>query len=145
MFFCTKNADNELSSFCDYNKILYLYSNGANMTIATRLMTLIMGKKVGEDQFGNKYYLLTRKDRRDKRWVIYKGEADASKVPAEWWGWLHHKNDNLPPEHIQKKAWQQEHQPNLTGSREAYRPQGHTLKGGKRAKATGDYQAWQPK
>ena len=104
-----------------------------------------MGKKVGEDQFGNKYYHYPRKDRRDKRWVIYKGSADASKIPAEWWGWLHHKNDHLPPENITKQAWQKEHQPNLTGSKDAYLPKGHALKGGKRAKATGDYEAWQPK
>jgi hypothetical protein len=48
---------------------------------------------VGEDDFGNRYY--EAKDARDsydgrlRRWVIYKGYAEASTVPAEWHGWLH--------------------------------------------------------
>ena len=32
----------------------------------------------------------------------------------------------------------------LTGTDQAYRPPGHTLKGGRRAKATGDYEPWTP-
>lgn len=115
------------------------------MTLATRIMTLFMGKKVGEDQFGNRYYHYPRNNSRDKRWVLYKGDAEASKVPAEWWGWLHHKNEE-PPQlttHV-RHAWQQQHQENLTGTDEAYRPKGHVLKGGVREKATGDYEAWQP-
>ena len=34
--------------------------------------------------------------------------------------------------------------PNLTGTKAAYRPPGHILKGGQRDKATGDYEAWTP-
>jgi NADH:ubiquinone oxidoreductase subunit len=37
-----------------------------------------------------------------------------------------------------------EHRPNLTGTPLAYRPPGHTLKGGHRAPASGDYEAWKP-
>jgi len=40
--------------------------------------------------------------------------------------------------------WQQPHLPNLTGTKYAHRPEGHMLKGGKRAPATGDYEPWQP-
>ena len=32
----------------------------------------------------------------------------------------------------------------MTGTENAYLPPGHTLEGGKRAKATGDYEAWRP-
>ena len=32
----------------------------------------------------------------------------------------------------------------LTGTALAYRPPGHTLKGGHRAPATGDYEPWTP-
>ena len=43
-----------------------------------------------------------------------------------------------------RHPWQQEHQPNLTGTAAAYRPPGHELEGGRRARATGDYEAWTP-
>jgi NADH:ubiquinone oxidoreductase subunit len=33
---------------------------------------------------------------------------------------------------------------NMTGTPEAYRPQGSILATGHRPKATGDYQAWKP-
>jgi NADH:ubiquinone oxidoreductase subunit len=41
-------------------------------------------------------------------------------------------------------SWMKPHLPNLTGTPLAYRPSGHTLAGGRRAAATGDYQAWSP-
>ncbi|MBT5667644.1 MAG: NADH:ubiquinone oxidoreductase subunit NDUFA12, partial [Rhodospirillaceae bacterium] len=42
------------------------------------------------------------------------------------------------------REWQQEHLANQTGTAQAYRPPGHTLVSGQRAKATGDYDAWTP-
>ncbi len=82
---------------------------------------------------------------RERRWVIYKGEVEASRVPAEWHAWLHHTTDEIPPEGgPPKQPWQKEHERNLTGSAEAYRPPGHMLKGGRRDKATGDYEPWTP-
>ena len=47
---------------------------------------------------------------------------------------------NLPPPRI----WETEHSPNATGTAAAYRPQGALERGGKRAAATGDYEAWTP-
>lgn len=115
------------------------------MTLSTKLMTLLIGKKVGSDEFGNKYYRYPRKNRREKRWVVYKNDAEPSTVTAEWWGWLHHKNENPPTEVGYKRhQWQKPHQANMTGTDEAYRPEGHIFKGGKRAAATGDYEAWTP-
>ena len=43
-----------------------------------------------------------------------------------------------------RRPWQKEHQPNPTGTPAAYLPPGHTLKGGRRAAATGDYEPWTP-
>lgn len=103
---------------------------------------------MGEDMFGNKYY--TAKPRpgykRDRRWVMYKGAPDASKVPPEWHGWLHHQTDDFPSNDAEsyRRPWQQPHAPNLTGTNQAYRPPGHILEGGQRDKATGDYEAWSP-
>ncbi len=124
------------------------------MTIGTWLFTLWNGKLVGTDQFGNRYYReksarqLRRGggfDSRERRWVIYKGEAEASKVPPEWHAWLHHTIDEVPADAGKPKyPWQKPHLPNLTGTRLAYRPAGSVLKGGHRAPTTADYEPWQP-
>lgn len=124
------------------------------MTFGTWLFTLWKGRRVGTDQFGNRYYLekspraLQRGggfDSRERRWVIYKGEAEASKVPPEWHAWLHHTIDEVPADAGKPQyPWQKPHLPNLTGTRLAYRPAGSVLKGGHRAHTTGDYEPWQP-
>ena len=78
---------------------------------------------------------------------MYKETPEASNVPPEWHGWLHHQTDIAPSEHGEsyRRPWQKPHLPNMTGSLAAYRPPGHVLEGGKRDKATGDYEAWTPK
>jgi NADH:ubiquinone oxidoreductase subunit len=116
------------------------------MTIWTRLFTWLHGDLVGTDQFGNRYYLdkRTRGQKRERRWVVYNGEAEASKVPPEWHAWLHRTTVAPPTGQSPRRPWQKEHQPNLTGTGLAYRPQGHQLRGGHRAKATGDYEPWTP-
>jgi NADH:ubiquinone oxidoreductase subunit len=112
-----------------------------------RVITMRRGKLVGTDEFGNEYYRATKPGQwgREPRWVIYAGQDEASMVPAEWHGWLHHRAAEPPtvkaPVH---RPWQKPHLPNATGTEEAYRPPGHTLEGGHRARATGDYQAWTP-
>lgn len=120
------------------------------MTLATRLYTWLRGEPVGSDYLGNAYYRDKRgarrfAGRREKRWVVYSGAAEASKVPPEWHAWLHHIVKEPPPVGLPaKKPWQKEHIPNLTGTPEAYRPPGHDYKGGRRARTTGDYEPWVP-
>jgi len=117
------------------------------MTIGTRLYTWLRGELVGTDEFGNQYYQDRKQvqGRRRRRWVIYNGVAEASRVPPDWHGWLHRTTDTPPPaEGLPKRPWQKEHVPNLTGTPEAYRPAGHVLSSGRRAKATGDYEPWTP-
>ena len=117
------------------------------MNIGTWLFTLINGDFVGEDEFGNRYYRTRKKPRygREQRWVVYKGVVEASKVPPEWHAWLHHMvSDPLTESAARARPWQREHLPNLTGTPFAYRPRGHELRGGQRAPATGDYEAWTP-
>jgi NADH:ubiquinone oxidoreductase subunit len=111
------------------------------MTVRTRFYTWLYGEEVGQDPFGNRYFRHKKGER--KRWVLYKGEAEASKVPPEWHAWLHYTTDAFPTA-TQPLPWQKEHVPNLTGTPEAYRPAGALERGGKRARATGDYEAWQP-
>ncbi len=119
---------------------IFTWWDGA--TIGTLLWSARKGSKVGEDEFGNRYF-----QSRDgqRRWVIYKGANDASRVPPDWHGWLHHTHegdpeDFLPPE----RKWEADPLPNLTGTADAYRPAGALERGGKRSGATGDYEAWTP-
>jgi NADH:ubiquinone oxidoreductase subunit len=122
-------------------------------TIGTLIHTRLRGEFVGEDEFGNKYY----RDKQarfgkgslssnEKRWVVYNGDAEATRVPPAWHAWLHHTvtapptDGGVPP----KKPWEKPHEPNHTMTAEAYRPPGHTLRGGKRARGTGDYEPWIP-
>ena len=117
------------------------------MTLGTLIYTKLFGAKVGTDPFGNTYYQgkALRSGLRHKRWVLYKGAPEASAVPPEWHAWLHHTIDAVPAAGGKPHApWQKPHVANQTGSPAAYRPPGHTLEGGQRAKGTGDYQPWTP-
>ena len=118
------------------------------MSIGTRIFTMLFGKRVGADAFGNQYYRNAGMKRygRERRWVIYNGLPEASKVPAEWHAWLHHIVDEPPVSDAAPRRWpwQKAHLPNLSGTPYAYRPQGHDLRGGNRARATGDYEPWTP-
>jgi NADH:ubiquinone oxidoreductase subunit len=110
------------------------------MTIGTKLYTAFFGSRIGKDDFGNRYYT----SKNGRRWVIYKGIAEASKVPAEWHRWLH-KTTNDVPKDIKKRDWEKPHLPNLSGTEYSYAPKGHIKKGHNRNEATGDYIAWEPK
>ena len=117
------------------------------MIIGTHIYTWLKGEQVGKDVFGNRYFRSRGKklNGRERRWVLYKGKTEASSVPAEWHAWLHHMSEApLTESAAQIHAWQKEHQPNPTGSSQAYRPSGHEYAGGERASASGDYQAWTP-
>lgn len=121
------------------------------MALGTRLYTWFRGEPVGTDRFGNSYYrqkggVKTRADgRRERRWVVYQGSVEASRVPPDWHGWLHHTTNAVPTESTRSRhEWEREHQPNPTGTPLAYRPPGHELASGARAAATGDYEPWRP-
>lgn len=109
-------------------------------TLGTQLWTRRHGRKVGEDEQGNVYY-----QNRDgtRRWVIYNGESEASRVPPDWHGWLHHTVSEPPTTApLAHKPWEAPHQPNLTGSPSAYVPSGSLRR--PRPQARRDYDAWQP-
>ena len=111
-----------------------------SQTLNTRLHTWKNGVKVGEDEQGNIYYT-TRDEKR--RWVIFNGEAEASRVNADWHGWLHHTYKETPLSNpLIHKNWEKPHQENLTGTISAYIPDG-SLKSTETKKRT-DYEAWRP-
>lgn len=124
---------------------IFTWWDGA--TIGTSLFSARNGEHVGTDAQGNRYYRSkkTRDGARERRWVIYDGANDASRVPAEWHGWLHGSFDGLPESGLPPaKIWEVDYTPNATGTAAAYLPQGALERGGRRAPATGDYEAWAP-
>lgn len=119
----------------------FTWWNGASW--ATTLVTRFTGERVGDDELGNVYYR-NRKDP-NRRWVIYDGSNDSSRVPPGWNAWLRGTIEELPQDALPKRtAYQLPPQPNMTGTLDAYRPQGSLNGAAKRAPATGDYEAWKP-
>jgi len=90
-----------------------------HQTLGTRLFTLFFGKLVGEDDFGNKYY----ESKNSRRWVIYKNEIDATKIPNEWYSWMHFTKNKIENLHeLEKYEWQKPHLSNQTGTKTSYHP-----------------------
>ena len=109
-------------------------------TLNTQLFTAWRGVKVGEDAAGNLFY--QTRDRK-KRWVIYNGEIEASRVSPDWHGWLHFTWDKAPTDApLAHRVWEQPHQENLTGTAVAYAPPGSIRKGDPAPRR--DYEAWAP-
>ena len=127
---------------------LFTWWNG--QTLGTRLHTWRFGQFVGEDEFGNRYYRrpgpkLDPSMAPERRWVIYNGEAEFSRVPPGWRGWLTHTTDVPPSEETYvPREWEKPYVPNMTGTPFAYRPRGSVLAEGQRPAATGDYVPWTP-
>lgn len=125
---------------------IFTWWNGA--TLGTLFTVKRLGALVGTDSFGNRYFearVAKSYDGRKRRWVLYNGYVDASKVPPEWFGWLHYSVDQAPSKSdAPRKAWQKDHMPNLSGTPFAWKPRGSIARGGQRASASGDYQAWRP-
>ena len=120
--------------------ILRLITWWNSQTLGTQLFTWRKGVKVGEDDQGNIFYR-TQDD--SKRWVIFNGEMEASRVAPEWHGWLHRTWDEPPSEKpLRRRAWEKPHQENLTGTPLAYAPPGSIRR--KRPEEKSDYEAWQP-
>ncbi|PTW50275.1 NADH:ubiquinone oxidoreductase subunit NDUFA12 [Rhodovulum kholense] len=109
-------------------------------TVNTRIWTARNGQKVGEDGQGNIFY---RSKDGKRRWVIYNGEVEASRISPEWHGWLHHTYDAPPTEApLPHKAWEKPHKENLTGTPLAYAPPGSIRR--PEPEPRRDYEAWQP-
>ncbi|MFV0320998.1 MAG: NADH-ubiquinone oxidoreductase subunit NDUFA12 family protein [Alphaproteobacteria bacterium] len=128
--------------------------------LVTKIYTFFYGKKMGEDEHGNKYYYAKprrhwwqinrcspNKWGRDRRWVMYSKEfkklgTEPSAVPPEWNIWLHHV-ETEPLNAGERHQWQKEPIANPTGTKDAIYPKGLS-KGEKRQKAAQDFEAWVP-
>ena len=106
-------------------------------TIGTFFYTLIAGKFVGKDQFGNKYY---SDSKGKKRWVIYSDRVESSKIPPNWHTWIHFIKKDKPNLNAKVFSWQKQYEENLTGTKRAHKPDGSLLKDSK--KNMKKYETW---
>lgn len=111
--------------------------------IGTLISVWLFAKKVGEDDYGNRYYLskCLNAEKKQKRIILYKGIAEPTKIPPLWHSWIHYKTDTIP-KNVNNYQWQHKRVANMTGSSLAYMPDGHINKGNKRDRTINDYQPW---
>jgi len=108
-----------------------------SQTVGTFIYTTFFGKLVGKDELGNKYYENTK----GKRWVIYKGEVNASKITSDWYSWVHNISSTAPTQKEQKKfSWQKPHKDNKTGTKDSFKPN-EISKDNKKFRK---YESWKP-
>ena len=121
-------------------KQLFTWWDGATLT--TSLSARFRARSVGRDDLGNVYY---ESKKGGRRFVIYDGPNDPSRIPPEWYAWLHRMIDGTPDRALPPAPkFLREAEPNLTGTPLAYRPSGALELGARRPAASGDYEAWTP-
>jgi len=118
----------------NFLKLIFTWWN--RQTLGTFIYTFFLGKYIGMDEFGNKYYSNSKK----KRWVIYKDTVESTKIPSEWYLWIHFLEKDKPFDNEKKYSWQKKHKENLTGTKEAYKPEGSLI--GKTKKSIKKYETW---
>jgi NADH:ubiquinone oxidoreductase subunit len=128
-------------------KQIFTWWDGA--TIGTSLHIRRHGSRVGTDENGNVYFASKRSrnlgNGAERRWVIYNGPNDASRIPPEWYSWLLHQIEGTPDEALPPAPrFLKESTGNRTGTPQAYLPSGALQRGGQRQAASGDYEAWTP-
>jgi NADH:ubiquinone oxidoreductase subunit len=121
--------------------LLHFFTWWNGQTLGTRLWTWRKGELVGEDEAGNHYY---RERGGRRRWIVYNGEAEASRIPPGWHAWMHYRVDDPPEGIYQPREWEKPHEPNLTGTARAYRPPGSVLNPKPQTQARPDYEPWRP-
>jgi len=117
------------------------------MSFGTSLYTFLYGNLVGKDSGENKYYCNSKnfKDPDSKRWVIFNGAIEATKIPPHWHSWLHKSIDEPPIDYSHNFSWQKKHQENMTGTDKAYFPNSHPLSNSyKNREIKSDYEPWKP-
>ena len=124
-------------------KSIFTWWNGA--TMGARFDIGRRAGFVGKDDLGNKYFEERKPslEGRKRRYVIYNGYAEPSKIPPDWHGWLHHTWEEPPTKApLPHRPWEKPHLPNLTGTAAAYVPPGSILRAEPARRA--DYEAWSP-
>ena len=111
------------------------------MKLINNIKIRLFCKKVGTDEFNNNYFeerIKAPGNKVKRRYVLYHGIDEPSKVPSAWHRWLHYTTNKIPVNsEIHKYPWQKIHLPNLTGTKYAYHPKIGNKK-------TQTYQSWKP-
>ena len=97
-------------------KIIFTWWN--KQTFGTFLKTLLFGKYVGSDEYGNKYY----RSKKNERWIVYSNKIEATKITSEWYLWMHHTIDKIPDSKEIKYNWQKKHLENQAGAKNSFKP-----------------------
>jgi NADH:ubiquinone oxidoreductase subunit len=92
--------------------------------IKNYLKIKFLSTRIGDDQFGNRYYEIKKKNKNGKneRFVVYKIWEEPSILPTEWYMWLHHMTARSPFQHSttldehRSKTFLKDHLPNATGT-----------------------------
>lgn len=97
------------------------------MSFIDKYLIKLLSKQIGEDQFGNEYFISKIKNYlgHNKRYVIYNGIEESSKVLPMWHAWLHYLSDDIPGSDNQQQnyVWQKSRVLTLTGTQFAYNPE----------------------
>ncbi|MCL2473408.1 MAG: NADH-ubiquinone oxidoreductase subunit NDUFA12 family protein [Alphaproteobacteria bacterium] len=100
--------------------------------IGTRICSFLFGKKVGKDDFGNTYFVSRLPPLkpyggkvRQKRWVLYSKSPEPTKIPPNWFLWMHYTIDTAgvnTSENVDNSIIRYRFSPNETGTEFAYSP-----------------------
>lgn len=105
-------------------------------------------RQVGEDEQGNRYFEEKEPGSpggQRRRWVVYHGIAEASRVPPDWHGWLHHTYEEPPTvAPLTRRAFEKDHLPNMTGTPLAYHPKGSLARADGPGNVNDEYEPWTP-
>ncbi len=116
------------------------------MNLINKIKIKFSCNKIGIDEFGNSYFEQKSSPSisiKKKRFVIYRGQVEASKIPSQWHRWLHYTCDEVPVNiNTHKNSWQKIHLPNLTGTTYQHSPINTETK--KRKAVSCDYESWKP-
>jgi NADH:ubiquinone oxidoreductase subunit len=115
--------------------------------LGTKIATWFGGEEVGCDDDGHRYYRKRRppEGRREKRWVLYPDEPEASNLPPEWHIWIHHLADfPLPESDKLRKPCLRPYQPDRTGTAAGGLPLCPTPREGRGRPAAKTTTAWTP-
>ena len=89
--------------------------------LGTIISSYLLGKKVGKDDRGNRYFISKRNPFR--KWVLYSNNIDPTNLPTEWQLWLTSEKTAIPEKVKNSYHWEKDRQPNYTGTEKAYHPE----------------------
>ena len=100
------------------------------MKFLVKIYLYFCGVKVGEDEYGNQFFELKRTDYlgRKKRYCLYNGIPEASKISPEWHPFMHYQIEAKDVKTTFKQyKWQKSAVPDATLSQKKYLPRHHFL------------------